>query len=234
MPGPDPSLVRGFPFFRNLPEDDLGSVLRTAQTRRIPRKAAVFSQGDAAREFFVLLHGHLKVTQTTPDGRQIIVRIVEPGELYGMAVAIGRTDYPATATAMEDSITLAWPSSAWAGMVARVPALAANALQTIGQRVQEAHIRVRELSTEEVERRVAHLLLRITHSTGEEPTEAVSVPFPISREDIAELTGTTLHTVSRVLSGWESQGLVAGGREQVTIRDPARLRLIAERRDAGN
>jgi CRP-like cAMP-binding protein len=228
MPGPDLSLVRDFPFFKGLDESDLRAILAMAKTRRIERKAAVFEQGQPAGEFFVLLHGHLKVVQTTPDGRHVIVRIVEPGELYGVAVAIGRPDYPATALALEESLTLAWPSSAWAALVERAPTLAANALKTLGHRVQEAHARIREVSTEEVERRVAHLLLRLISATGHESAEAADVQFPITRQEIAEMTGTTLYTVSRVLSHWEHHGLVGGGREKVVVHDTKRLRIIAE------
>ena len=233
MASVDPSVLRDVPIFRNIAEDDLRAILASARTRRIARKAAVFEQGQKADEFFVLLHGHLKVVQTTPDGRQIIVRIVEPGEVYGIAVALGRLDYPGTAVAMEESITLAWPSSAWAGMVERAPLLAVNALQTVGQRLQEAHTRIRESSTEEVERRVAHLLLRIIKARGGAAPQAANIEFPITRQDVAEMTGTTLYTVSRVLSRWEDQGLVSGGRERIVIREPARLRALADRAPDG-
>ena len=228
MPAPDPSLVREFPFFAGLTDEDIRAVLRPAVTRRIPKKAAVFEQGEPAGEFFVLLHGHLKVVQTSPDGRQVIVRIVEPGELYGLAIALGRSDYPATTIALEESLTLAWPSSSWAGLLERSPQLAGNAMRTLGNRVQEAHTRFREVSTEEIERRVAHALLRIIDESGRAPGEAVDVEFPITRQDVAEMTGTTLFTVSRILSGWEQKGLVSGGRERISIRDPAKLREIAE------
>ncbi len=225
----DVSLVRDFPIFRSIPEEDLRAILAVARTRRVQRKQTVFEQGQIATEFYVLLQGHLKVVQTTPDGRQVIVRVVEPGELYGVAVALGRSDYPATAVALEESLTLVWPSSTWASLVERAPALAVNALQTIGQRVQEAHTRIREFSTEEVERRVAHLLLRIVKMSGRQPGGAADVAFPITRQEVAEMTGTTLYTVSRVLSAWEQQGLVSGGRERITIEEPGRLREIAER-----
>jgi CRP-like cAMP-binding protein len=231
MPTPsvDVSLVMDFPIFRGIGEEALRAMLAAARTRRVQKKATVFEQGRPATEFYVLLHGHLKVAQTTPDGRQVIVRIVTPGELYGVAVAVGRQDYPATAVALEESVTLVWPSSAWAGLVERAPLLAGNALQTIGSRVQEAHTRIREVSTEEVERRVAHLLLRIARFSGRETGDVAEVAFPITRQDVAEMTGTTLYTVSRVLSGWEQQGLVVGGRERISIRQPAKLKEIAER-----
>jgi CRP-like cAMP-binding protein len=229
MTSPDAFLVRDFEIFKNLAEQDLRAILATSRMRRVPKKSTVFEQGQPAAEFFVLLHGHLKVAQTTPDGQQIIVRIVSPGEIYGVAVALGRSDYPGTAIAMEDSITLAWPSSSWDGLVRRQPALAVNALHSVGQRLQEAHTRIRESSTEEVERRVAHLLLRIIAQGGERTSEGIRIDFPITRQDVAEMTGTTLHTVSRVLSAWEQQGLVAGGREKITVKDPAGLAAMAER-----
>jgi len=229
MPGLDPSLVRDFPFFAGLAEEDVRAVLRHASTRRIVKKAVVFEQGQLAGEFYVLLHGHLKVVQTSPDGRQVIVRIVEPGELYGLAVALGRPDYPATTIAMEESLTLVWLSSRWADLVERMPLLAANALKTLGARVQDAHTRIREVSTEEIERRVAHALLRIIAQQEHAPGEAADVGFPITRQDVAEMTGTTLFTVSRILSAWEQQGLVSGGRERISVLHPAKLREIADR-----
>ncbi len=229
MPQPDASLVRDFPIFRNIEEADLRAVLQGAQTRRIPRKSAVFAQGQAATEFFVLMHGHLKVVQTTADGQQIIVRIVQPGEIYGVAMVLGRPDYPGTAVAIEESITLVWPASVWPQLVARAPALAVNALEAVGQRLQEAHARIREFSTEEVERRVAHLLLRVVKASGSGPGALAGVEFPMTRRDVAEMTGTTLFTVSRILSSWEQDGIVAGGRGRISIREPTRLRAIAER-----
>ena len=89
----------------------------------------------------------------------------------------GGPDYPATALALEESLTLAWPSSAWDALIARAPLLAANAMKTLGQRVQDAHTRVREVATEEVERRVAHVLLRIARRAGR-AGEAADVDFP--------------------------------------------------------
>ena len=103
-----------------------------------------------------------------------------------------------------------------------------NTLQTVGQRLQEAHTRVIEMTTEEVERRIAHALFRLVKQAGRKVESGIEIDFPISRQDVAEMTGTTLHTVSRVLSAWEQQGLVESGRQRITIRDPHRLFGIAE------
>jgi CRP-like cAMP-binding protein len=115
-------------------------------------------------------------------------------------MAIDRTTYPATAVAVVDSIALVWPSAAWPRLIAKHPALAVNTLQTVGSRLQEAHTRVVEMSTEQVEQRVAHALLRLAQQGGRKVESGVKIDFPISRQDVAEMTGTTLHTVSRILS----------------------------------
>ena len=101
-------------------------------------------------------------------------------------------------------------------------------MQTIGQRLEEAHTRIREMSTQEVERRVAHAVLRLSRQAGKHEQGGIRIDFPISRQDIAEMTGTTLHTVSRILSAWEAKGLVEGGRQKLVIRDLAGLTQIAE------
>jgi len=170
----------------------------------------------------------VRASKTTPAGQQIVVRYVAPGETFGVATAIGLVHYPATATAVDDSVVLAWPSAVWPRLVARHPSLAASALQTVGSRLQETHARVIEMSTQQVERRVAHALLRLARQAGRKVEQGVEIDFPISRQDIADMTGTTLHTVSRTLSAWEQLGLVEGGRQRIVLRDPHRLFKLAE------
>lgn len=104
--------------------------------------------------------------------------------------------------------------SVWSGLVERYSSLALNTMQTIGSRLQETRTRVTEMATEEVRRRVAHTLLRLAGQAGRKTAEGVLIDFPISRQDIAEMSGTTLHAVSRILSGWEHDGLVASGRQR--------------------
>ena len=134
------------------------------------------------------------------------MRYVAPGEIFGVAPAMGLKQYPATATAVDDSVVLVWPSAAWPRLVAKFPALATNTLQAVGSRLQEIFTRVVEMSTEQVEQRIAHALLRLAKQSGRKVERGVEIDFPISRQDIAQMTGTTLHTVSRILSGWEQAG----------------------------
>ena len=224
----DRTLVQALPLFESMAPEQLDDVLVSATSRRYPAGETVFEQDQTATHFFVLLHGRLRVTQVTSEGQQMVVRMVNPGDLFGIAKALKRLDYPGTATAVSESIALAWPMASWSSLLGRHPVLAVNAMQTIGSRLMEAQARLRELSTEEVERRVAHTVLRLASQSGRREEGGVRIDFPISKQDIAEMTGTTLHTVSRILSAWEAAGLVEGGRQKLLLRDPHKLLLIGD------
>jgi CRP-like cAMP-binding protein len=207
---------------------ELDEVLEGGKARHVAAGHAVFEQGQPATHFFLLLLGRLKVHQVTPDGQQIIVRMVEPGDLCGMARAMQRTEYPGTAVAVVDSTLLAWPTSLWDHWLGRHPVLAGRVMQVIGSRLQDAHTRIREMSTEAVERRLAHTILRLVQESGKKEEAGIRIDFPLSRQDVAEMTGTTLYTVSRTFRAWEAAGLVAVGRQKLVVRDPHGLMLIAE------
>lgn len=224
----DRSLVQGFDVFDGLRPAEIDDVLAQATSRRYPAGDIVFEQGSDADHFYLLLHGRLRATQVTTEGQQVVVRMVNPGDLCGIARALRRTDYPATVTAVADSIALVWPMSAWDGLMSAHPALALNAMRTIGGRLQEAQTRMRELATEAVERRVAHAVLRLANQAGKREEGGVRIDFPLSKQDIAEMTGTTLHTVSRIFTAWEAEGLIEGGRQKLKVCDPHELVLIGD------
>jgi CRP/FNR family transcriptional regulator, nitrogen oxide reductase regulator len=228
MPVIDRSIVADLSLFAGLAPGDIDEILREARSVRYPRDTAVFEQGADAQSFFLLLHGHLRVEKTAPQGHQIVVRYVSPGEIFGVAQALALPHYPATAVAAVDSVALCWPAAAWPRLTTRFPSLAANALQTVGRRLQDTQARVMEMSSEQVEQRVAHALLRLAKQAGRKTEAGIEINFPISRQDVAEMTGTTLHTVSRILSAWEQQGFVEGGRQRIVLRNPHGLFALAE------
>ena len=225
----DRSIIHALPIFYAMGEAELDDVIAHAKSQRIPKGTAVFHQGEEAKAFFVLLHGRLKVVKVTPHGQQILIRFVSPGDIYGIAKALRREDYPATVTAVIDSVTLVWPNEVWDDFMASHPSLAMNVMQIIGDRLEEAHARVKELSTEEVEHRVAHTLLRLVDQSGRTTEEGVLIDFPITQQDLAQASGTTFHSVSRILGAWESEGLVAVGRRKIVVRDVQGLSHVAER-----
>ncbi len=224
----DHALIAQLPMFARYDSGQLDEILAGARLIRRPKGACVFEQGQEASSFYVLLQGHLRAAKLTPAGQQVVVRYVTPGEFFGIAVAVGRKTYPATLSAVVDSLALAWPSAGWPALAQKFPQLVESALHTVGARLQDAHVRIVEMATEAVERRVAHTLLRLAGQAGRRVRDGVEIDFPISRQDVAEMAGTTLHTVSRILSAWEERGLVEGGRRRIVIKDLHGLYALAE------
>jgi CRP-like cAMP-binding protein len=215
------------PLFDGLDDRQRAAVSEGMSSVILAANQTLFAQGDRAERFYVLVDGRLKVTQVTEDGRQIIVRIVHPGELCGFAPALNRDTYPGHAEAMVPSRLFGWPCRRWEAVVGAAPSLTFSAIRAIGRILDEAHTRLREASTEEAGPRIAHVLLRIARETGEAEGGTIRIPFPLTRQDVADLSGNTLHTVSRIMAAWEARGILVRARRQVIIADLAAFEAIA-------
>jgi CRP-like cAMP-binding protein len=223
-----PVFAKANPLFASVDVAALDEVNAAAHLKRVDAGSTFFREGDAASSFFVLDSGSVKLTQLTPEGHQVVLRLVGPGDAFGGVAAFGGGTYPITAEAVTDAAALEWPGSVMTRLMERHPRLALNALQFVAARLHDLEIRYRQLATEKVERRVARALLRLVQQAGR-PTEAgVLIDLPLSRDDIAQMTGTTLYTVSRIVSGFEAAGLLDAGRQRVVIRDPQALSRIAD------
>ncbi|WP_294532227.1 Crp/Fnr family transcriptional regulator [uncultured Rhodoblastus sp.] len=227
----DRSLIAGSPTFAGMPPEALDEILAQASALRLPKGEAAFRQGEPAERFFLLLHGRLRVTRLNPQGQQMVARFIAPGDMFGVAMAIQVEAYPGTATAAVDSLALAWPNAVWSALLARHPSLAVKTMQSLGARLQDSQKRILDLSTQQVEQRIAGAVLQLAQQAGRKTEDGLLIDFPLSRQDLAEMIGTTLHTVSRTFSAWEAIGLVECGRQRVVVRDRAGLQKIAKKQD---
>ncbi|MXU66558.1 Crp/Fnr family transcriptional regulator [Oceanomicrobium pacificus] len=235
MPAPprlDPSLIRQLAPFAGLDRAALDSILASATPLHYEPGDTIFAQAEAASRFFLLLDGHIRVVRVTPDGDQVVARYIAAGQLFGIAPALGMDRFPASAEAADPCLALAWPRAKWAEFTSRYPGFAQAAGGTIGTRLMETNDRVVELATQQVEQRVAQAVLRLVNQSGRKVRGGIEIDFPISRQDLADMTGTTLHTVSRLLSRWEKDGIVESGRLRITVTNPHALVLISEARAA--
>jgi CRP-like cAMP-binding protein len=216
------------PLFKGLAGAELDAVVSAAH--RVSRQAGehFFEQGAPADHFYVLAEGRVKMTQITPDGHQVVLRLVAPGNPFGGVAAFGHPVYPVSAEAIEAALALGWDGRTMARLLAGNATLAMNALQFVATQLRDVQDRYRELVTEKVERRVARTLLRLARDTGKKTEAGVLIDLPLTREDLAEMTGTTIYTVSRLIASWEEKGLVEGGRQRIVIRKPHGLVVIAD------
>ncbi len=216
------------PLFRGLAAADLSHIASLSHSKTVDAGAFFFSEGEQADHFFVLTGGRVKLTQVTPEGHQIVLRHANPGDAFGGVGAFGDPIYPVGAEAIELSAARAWTSAAMRQLLETQPGVALNALHFVAGRLHDLQRRYRQATTERVERRVARAILRLVHDSGRRVDAGVAIDFPVSRQDIAEMTGTTLYTVSRLLSAWEQRGIIRGGRQRIVLVEPKALAAIAE------
>lgn len=225
---PDRSLLLGIDLFSGLDADALDDVVRHGRARRLPKDMQVLVQGDPATTCHVLLDGRIKISQTAPDGGHVVLRYLGPGDMYGTLAVLMGIPLPADATAVVDSVEIYWSATSMAGLMERHPKLALASSRLAGGRLVDLQARLREITTERVEQRLARALLRMVRQAGRKTPEGVEIDFPITRQELGEMIGATLHTVSRTLSAWEEQGVVESSRRRIVVREPDALAAIAE------
>jgi CRP/FNR family transcriptional regulator, nitrogen oxide reductase regulator len=209
--------------FEGLDAQTLDAVAASATSRAIRTGHAIFRQDSEPTHLHLVAAGRVKIAQVNGDGVSLTIRFMGPGEVPGCVAIFRRIPFPANATAVVESRILSWSAARVGEMLERHPRLAANAVGVVGANTQEMLGRMREFAMEPVDGRIARALLRLSSEAGRQVGAGVEIDFPLSRQDIAEIAGTALYTVSRTMREWERRGLVLSGRRRVVVRDPSRL-----------
>jgi CRP-like cAMP-binding protein len=226
----NPTDLRRVSVFKEATDDDLKLFVDNSIPRAIEDGEYFFLQGDPAIYFYILVSGKAKLLQSNPAGQQVNLRTINEWQMFG-AVGVVRPDaaYPATAQALESSTALAIKSSFLHDTMRSRPYLNIGMMQLMTGYIMEMQERYRELATERVERRIALTVLRLASQIGKRTSDEEStIELTLSRQDVAEASGTTVFTVSRVFADWERRGLVEAGRERVLIRNPHGLVQVSE------
>jgi CRP/FNR family transcriptional regulator, nitrogen oxide reductase regulator len=210
--------------FAGLESAQLAAVARRGRVQPLPKGTILLAHGAPADRCHALLEGRMRISQSGAEGDQVIVRFVGPGETFGTVALFTDRHYPAEASAVVDSVAISWPESTLLELVERYPRIALNLVKIVGVRLREAQERLREIATQRVDQRIAHALLRLAH-TGHKDDSVID--FPVTRQDLAELCGATLYTVSRVLTAWEKAGYITTHRQKLTIRKFPEIRRLA-------
>lgn len=223
------SAIRQVAVLKPATDDDVYAIACLGIKRAVEGGGFFFLQGDPANYLYIMLTGRAKLCQISPDGQQVNLRTLHPHQLFGAVGAIDpQATYPACAQALEDSSAIAIRSEEFRSLLEQRPHLSFGLMKLMTSYIAEMQNRYRELVTEKVEQRIARVLLRLAGQSGVRVEEGVRIELPFSRQELAEMAGTTLYTVSRVLSAWEKQGLISTGRERVTLTHPHGVMKIAE------
>jgi CRP-like cAMP-binding protein len=200
-----------------------------ARARTFARDELLFVQGQPVRNVVLIQTGNVKVTQLSPNGNEVILRMIGSGDPVNMPAESAECSHTCSARAMEQCRVLTWEYVRLQNLLAEYPQIRKNIGQILSSRLSELEEQFREVATEKVAKRVALALLRLLKQVGKQSPGGVEVS--LSREELAQMTGTTLFTISRILSKWGEEGFVLPRREAVVICDVQRLLHMGDEED---
>src|ERR1700740_1346221 len=204
-------LVKGFPLFSDLALPDCQDIVASAEELEFKRRQTIYFEGDPVRQVILLTSGCVKIIQVGMSGAEVILRLAGPRDVVGAVGGGTRLSYCSTARALRSSTALVWDAAVFENILHKYPTLRRNTSRILGQRLEEIEERFREVSTKKVAPRLSSEIARLLNQVGQSVNGAIELS--LSREELAQLTGTTLFTVSRLLSSWEQRGIVRTGRE---------------------
>ena len=221
-------IVASSPILKGLDPVEIRTFIEQGRQKRVDKDTFLFQQGDPAAFFYIITQGRIKLVQLSVDGHQITLRYFSPGDALGVIVALSQMPYPASAEVVEDTAVLSWDRETTQKLMLQIPQLALNGMELIAGRFAILQNRYLEMATQRVEQRIALALLRLVRQFGKRVEDGVLIDMPLTRQDLAEMTGTNLFNVSRILSKWEQAGTVRTGRKQVILCRAHDLIILTE------
>lgn len=216
--------------FSGILPGDYTRIAAAARVKEFSRGEVLYLEGDSVRQVLLLTSGLVKLNKLGLSGTEVILRLGVPGDVLGAMGLFSGGNHCTTAQAFRECRTLVWDATAFKALVERFPVLHQNMGRILGGHLLELEERFREVATERVGPRVARQVLRLMAQIGKSVNGAVEIG--LSREELAQMTGTTLFTVSRLLSAWEARGMVRPRREAVAIFDVQFLRAVGRGDDS--
>lgn len=221
-------ILSQLPFFADLAPTEIEEINRLFREKGYEAGEPVYFAGERATHLYVVAAGKIKVLRHTLGGQDVLLEILTPGEFFGALPGSGKTRYADTAEAQTTCCTLGISHEQFQEILQRHPSVALKVLEITAARLSEAQETIRQLSAHSAERRIAATLLKLAEKLGEPHEEGLLIQMPLSRQDVADMTGTTPETASRILSQLRKQGVIRSGRQWIAIGDEEALRELAQ------
>lgn len=205
--------------FKNLSDEELKELEHYLTTAVYKKKEDIFTEGDAPEWFYVVWTGKVKVTKISHDGKEIILEIISPYDIFGGVAVLRNFPYPANAVAMEDSEILKISRKNLMRLVDRFPNLMFCIAMQLGDRMKSSYDTLKNIALERVEARIAALLLKLGNKVGVETDAGLMIDMRLTKQDVADMVGTTVETSIRTFSKFRKDGLVMDSDGKIIIKD---------------
>lgn len=220
---PEWEYLRNIPIFEELAPADLAIIDQVTIERRYKKNMIIFMEGEPGEGFHYIKRGKVKIAQLTQDGREHIINILGPGEVFAEVLLFNRGTYPATAVAIEDSLIGMIKNSELEKVVTENSRIALQIIRVMSKKLLQAQKKIKTLALSDTFSRTAQILTRLSQQYGQETGGGVQIAVDMTRQDLANLVGTTRETMSRVLSSLKKDKVIDFADQQIIIVDKARL-----------
>jgi CRP-like cAMP-binding protein len=221
-------IIGRLPFFKELPPVTIQKINESFIERGYQAGEVIYLEGSAASRLFVVADGNVKLMRHTMSGKDVLLDVLVQGEFFG-SLTFGDSDrYPDSAVAQTPVCALSIEGEDFRQVLRQYPSVSLKVMEIMDRRLREAHEMVRLLSTSSVEGRLAYVLLKLGDKLGEVEDVGLLIQMPLGRGELAELTGTTTETASRVMSHFQKMKLIQTGRQWVAILDKIGLAALIE------
>ncbi len=211
--------LKNIDLFKNLSDEELKELSNYITTVEFRKKDDIFTEGDAPEWFYIVSTGKVKVTKISHDGKEIILEIISPHDIFGGVAVLRNFPYPANAVAMEDSEILKISRKNLMRLVDRFPNLMYFIALQLGDRMKSSFDTLKNIALERVEARIAALLLKLGNKVGVETREGLMIDMRLTKQDVADMVGTTVETSIRTFSKFKKDGLVMDADGKIIIKD---------------
>ena len=227
MDGSLEDVLRQTTIFRRLSPDDRGRLASVTTVRTFARGARLFSEGDPSDHLLTVINGRVKVFKTTPRGSDVILEIFGPGDPVGAVAVYESRPYPASAVALEATTCVLVPRQSFFELLETHPTMIRGLLGGLTLRLVELTNRLAELSGGRVEARMARFFLKLAADMGQPRADGTFLPLALSRQELADMIGTTIETSIRIMSRWSKDDIVRTEKDGFILVDRARLEALA-------
>jgi CRP-like cAMP-binding protein len=218
--------IRQVSLFSTLSPQDAREISPYLLPGKYRKKEAIFSEGDDSEWFYIVKKGKVKITKLSQEGKEIILEIISPPDFFGGIAVVRGFPYPANAVAMEDTEVVKISRRNLLSVLDRFPNLMYCLATNIGDRIKGSHEMLKSIALEKVEARIASLLIKLSDKAGEETPDGTAIAMRLTKQDIAEMVGTTVETSIRTMSKLSKAGLITSKGGRIIIRDLQRLRAL--------
>jgi CRP-like cAMP-binding protein len=221
-------LLGNAPFFDQLSAAEVEDLAKSFRQAHYAMDQTIHYAGEDATRLSIVAAGRVKLVRPTLDGQDVLLDILGPGDYFGSLADLGDRTYREDATAHTECCVLYTTATEFQRLLGRYTVVALATLGIVSGRLRDAHETIEQISTYPVERRVAATLIRLAGQAGRTGGEGVLIEMPLSRQDLAGITGAQVETVSRVISDFRRRGLVESGRNWIAVRDLEGLAAVVE------